>query len=92
MQEAQASGIPVIGSHTGGIPDVIEDGTTGLIFDESNPEDLAEKICMLVDRPEIYLHLTRAGRKDVETRFDSLVVNSNMISLYEKILAGSRVA
>jgi colanic acid/amylovoran biosynthesis glycosyltransferase len=87
LQEAQASGIPVIGSRTGGIPDVIEDGITGLLFDESSPGQLAEKICMLVDKPEVYQHLIRGGRKDVEARFDSVVVNSSMISLYEKILA-----
>ena len=87
LQEAQACGIPVIGSRTGGIPDVIEDGITGMLFDESNTDQLAEKISMLVDEPEVYRRLIHGGRKAVEARFDTHVVNSNMIGLYRKILA-----
>lgn len=45
--EAQALGVPVIGSNAGGVPEIIEPGRTGLLFTPDDYEDLAEKIYLL---------------------------------------------
>lgn len=42
--EAMRSGLPVIGSNTGGTLEIIQDGVTGLLYKQGNAEDLAEKI------------------------------------------------
>jgi glycosyltransferase involved in cell wall biosynthesis len=42
--EAQAAGVPVIGTRVGGIVDIIEDGKTGLLAEPKNPQALAEAI------------------------------------------------
>lgn len=42
--EAMASGVPVIASRIGGLKEIIEDGKTGYLIPEKNPEELAEKI------------------------------------------------
>jgi glycosyltransferase involved in cell wall biosynthesis len=47
MREALAMGVPVIANNTGMLPEFIEDGHSGLLFND-NPQDLAEKILNLV--------------------------------------------
>jgi glycosyltransferase involved in cell wall biosynthesis len=46
MREALATGIPVIANKTGMLPEFIDDGQSGLLFND-NPQDLAEKILKL---------------------------------------------
>ncbi|HEY7849719.1 MAG TPA: glycosyltransferase family 1 protein [Ktedonobacterales bacterium] len=49
--EAMASGLPVIGANRGGIPDIVRDGETGLLFDPDQPETLIYAAATLVDAP-----------------------------------------
>ncbi|KAA3634120.1 MAG: glycosyltransferase family 1 protein, partial [Calditrichaeota bacterium] len=45
--EAMASGLPVIGTNSGGTPEITEDNKTGLLFEPENAPDLAEKLKIL---------------------------------------------
>ena len=47
--ESIAHGTPVIGASIGGIPELIEDGKNGLLFESGNVDDLCAKIRMLWD-------------------------------------------
>jgi glycosyltransferase involved in cell wall biosynthesis len=44
ISEAYAYGVPVIGSRRGGIPELIEEGRTGFLFDPDRPDDLVQKM------------------------------------------------
>lgn len=59
--EALAAGLPAIGSNVGGIPDVIQDGRTGLLAEPENPEDLAKKILLLQEDSALAKSLAAAG-------------------------------
>ena len=86
LQEAQASGLPVIGSQTGGIPDVIINGVTGLIFGENDHNELANLIKKLIDTPSFYQRISESARKDVEDKFDIYKVSQKIIDLYDIVL------
>ena len=86
LQEAQASGIPVIASQTGGIPDVIRNYGTGLLYKESDHHELAEKIKTLINDPELYQKISHSGRLDVEERFNITQVCKQIKFIYEKLL------
>lgn len=58
--EALASGLPVLGSRVGGIPDFVEDGRNGLLVDEGHARGLAAAIERLLDEPGLLARL-RAG-------------------------------
>ena len=53
MLEAGVHKKPFIGGNTGGIAEFIEDGKNGLLIDPENPEELAEKIIYLLNKPEL---------------------------------------
>jgi len=57
--EAYAHGVPVIGSNRGGIPEIIEAGRTGLIFDVEQPQSLTDAITQFIDTPH---HLYQMGQ------------------------------
>ena len=86
IQEAQSSGIPVIASKTGGIPEVIIHSETGFLFEENNHLDLSDKIKQLVQDPALYHRISLAGRKDVEKRFSMAVLCNKLIYTYKTLL------
>ncbi|MCG7851681.1 MAG: glycosyltransferase [Methanosarcinaceae archaeon] len=51
IAEAMACSLPVIGARIGGIPELVEDGKTGYLFEAGNPEDLALKMSMFLGNP-----------------------------------------
>lgn len=63
LLEAMACGKPVVASKVGGIPFVVEDGKTGLLFESENVDELAEKIVHLLRDKELRAKMGEAGRE-----------------------------
>lgn len=86
LQEAQSSGIPVIASRTGGIPEVIKDGVTGLLFDEENDVQLSQLLESLMNDNELYQSLSLQAKKDVEDNFSAEVICNRQLEVYKRLL------
>lgn len=84
--ESFACGTPVVGSNIGGIPDIVQDGVTGLLFESGNPQHLAEKIQFLADDPEKSIELGRNARKQIEGLNNPEYHYRQIISNYEQVL------
>lgn len=67
--EAMAAGLPVIGTPVGGIPDFLRDGETGIFCRVDNPEDLAEKMNLLMENKDLYKKVAEAGRDLVTKKY-----------------------
>jgi glycosyltransferase involved in cell wall biosynthesis len=67
--EAMASGVPVVGTTAGGIPEVVADGETGLLVPPGDPAALGAAISALGADPELRRRLGAAGRQLAEERF-----------------------
>jgi phosphatidylinositol alpha-1,6-mannosyltransferase len=63
--EANACGKPVIGGKSGGVPEAIVDGETGLLVDPENPGDIAQAILKLLNDRELAHRLGEKGRRRV---------------------------
>lgn len=61
--ESQMYGTPVIGSRMGGIPELIQEGTTGLMFEAGNADDLEKKLRYLLETPTVLETYTANCRK-----------------------------
>jgi glycosyltransferase involved in cell wall biosynthesis len=86
--EAMAYGKPVIGSRIGGIPELIEDGITGFIFEPANAADLEEKMESFLGKSKrTILDMGIAARKKVEQQFSAEAHYRQLIALYNKALS-----
>jgi len=63
LLEAMACGKPVVASNVGGIPFVVEDGVTGLLFECGDVEDLAGKVILLLRDEGLRNRMGEAGKK-----------------------------
>ena len=70
LAEASACGVPVIAGRSGGIPELIADGETGLLVDPERTEPLVRAIERLLDEPELAARLGAGGRAAVEREFN----------------------
>lgn len=85
--EAMASGVPVVASARGGIPEIIVDGDNGfLVRDETNPSLFAKYILQLLTQPEIARTFGVNGRLSVEKYFNWQRAGNQLASLYENLL------
>ena len=64
--ESMASGVPVVGARAGGIPDVIADGENGFLFEPGDADELAHRVMLLVNDPEMHRRFAVAGRAETE--------------------------
>lgn len=69
LLEGMAAGIPVLGSETHGINEVIRNGVNGLLFQPRNPDDMVAKIIRIVADDQLAARLVAGGRKSVQGRF-----------------------
>jgi len=68
-QEAMACGLVVIGTTTGGTPEILCDGENGLTFEAGNALMLADKIVQIAQDSKLKIKMARAARQTVEKRF-----------------------
>ena len=83
--EGQASGVPVVASDSGALPDVV--GETGLLVAPGAPAPLASALARLLDEPGLWAQLREAGLHNVG-RFSWASVAVQQRSLYERAVAG----
>ena len=68
--EASACGKPVIAGRSGGIPDAVQDGVTGLLVDPQNVDQVAEAMISLLQNPQLAQALGANGRRWVEAEMN----------------------
>jgi glycosyltransferase involved in cell wall biosynthesis len=87
--EAMASGLPVVGTRVGGIPELVVDGETGLVVEPEDPAALASALDALAASPERRRQMGRRGRERVAEHFSAEGVARRTVALYEDLCASS---
>ncbi|HET7296879.1 MAG TPA: glycosyltransferase family 4 protein [Gemmatimonadales bacterium] len=70
LVEASACGLPVVAGNSGGIPDAVRDGETGLLVPPEDPAALSEAIMRLLADRDLAQRIGAAGRRAVETHYN----------------------
>ncbi len=86
LMEALAQGLPVVSTYHSGIPELIEDGKTGLLVEERDYQSLADKLAELLEHPAWWPDFTQAGRQRVSDEFEIDKLNSGLESIFEGLL------
>jgi starch synthase len=86
--EAMACGTAVVGSRTGGIPEVVADGETGLLVPPDEPRPLADALNTLLRDPGRARAMGQAGRKRAVAEFGWPAIAAQTAGLYAELVHG----
>ncbi|MFC1632054.1 lipopolysaccharide heptosyltransferase II [Candidatus Omnitrophota bacterium] len=89
--EAGASGIPVIATKVGGVVDIIEDGTNGILVAPGDSDDLARAMLNIFEQPKLTEKIILQGRKKVEQQFSLRKMAEKTIAVYEEVQGSLRI-
>ncbi|MBI2625246.1 MAG: glycosyltransferase family 4 protein [Candidatus Nealsonbacteria bacterium] len=81
--EAMALGKPVVASRVGGIPEVIQDGKTGFLFEPGNQSDLTEKLRVLLQDYDLARRTGEEGKRFVRDKFSNLKYVENYLKMLQ---------
>jgi len=84
--EAMAAGKPVVASRVGGIPDLVQDGVTGLLFPPGDVAALTEQLGRLLNDPDLRRRMGEAGRRQVDERFSAQAMVARIHEVYAQEL------
>lgn len=87
LMEAMASGLPVISSRHSGIPELIEDGVSGLLAAEGDVDGLARQLLRTMTRSDERAALAQAARRRIEAEFDEAVLNERLDRMVRELAA-----
>jgi glycosyltransferase involved in cell wall biosynthesis len=90
--EAMDAARPVVATRVGGLPEVVEEGRTGLLVDPASPAALAAGLRDVLERPDLGRSLGEAGRRRVEAHFRAATMARRVESIYEEALHARRAA
>lgn len=84
--EAMAAGVPVAAAATGGIPDLIENEVTGLLFDPVEQNSIVESVGRILSDSSLRNRISAAARQQAQTRFLPKVVAARHFEIYQEVL------
>jgi colanic acid/amylovoran biosynthesis glycosyltransferase len=90
--EAQATGLPVVGTLHSGISEAVQDGVTGLLVPERDAQALAEALLRLLANPQMWPEMGRQGRAFVLEHLDVRKQTRRLADLYAALASGERIA
>lgn len=91
LMEAMASGVPVLAPWIAGIPELVENGVSGVLVPSGDVESLASGLSMLLTNPALRSRLAQAGRLKVEREFNTQLEATRLIHIFRERLAGRNV-
>lgn len=87
VAEAQATGLPVVASRVGGIPEMVEEGKSAYLVEPANQSELVEQIARLLHDADLRQRMGAAGREFVEKKLNQENLANDWISIYNSLIS-----
>ncbi len=91
LLEAMACGLPVLATHVGGNPEIVEEGVTGYLVPSADVDALAAALVRMVQSAARWPELGRQGRQRVERHFTNTKMVGDYEHLYQELLVAQKV-
>ncbi len=91
LLEAMAMGKPVVATRVGGVPEIVEDGNSGILIEPGDEKRIAEAIITLLKDRDMRRCMGMAGRERVKNNFDLNLTTKRIEELYLKALSEKNV-
>lgn len=86
VMEAMFCCRPVVGAAAGGVPEEVEDGRTGILYEPGDHVKMAKAIIKLVEQPALARQMGKEGRKRVESVFNKTDLCARMENIYRELV------
>jgi colanic acid/amylovoran biosynthesis glycosyltransferase len=86
LMEAQAIGLPVVTTGVGSISEIVLDNISGFIVPAGDMEAIKKKIAYLIEHTERWPEMGRAGRANVESKYDVNILNKKLEKIYKGLI------
>ncbi len=83
LLEAMAAGTPILATHVGGVPEVVEDGRSGFLVNPRSHAELAKSLAKLLKNPELCA-LLRTGGFERRKHFSSMEMAGKVAAIYDR--------
>jgi glycosyltransferase involved in cell wall biosynthesis len=84
--EALSSGLPVVTTNVGGIPEMIESGRNGFLVQPFNSRELSDRILYFLEHPSAASEMSFLARKTILERFDWRLIVKKVLKVYDEAL------
>jgi glycosyltransferase involved in cell wall biosynthesis len=84
--EAMSYGLPVIASRIGALPEIVEDGVTGFLFTPGNSEELAGKMKLLWENPDLCRQMGKAAQEKVTREYGQDLYYRRLLETYRRAI------
>jgi len=86
LMEAMATGLPVISTYNGGIPELVEDGISGFLVPEKNVDVLVAKMAYLIKYPKCWGSMGKAGSEQVNKEHNRDKATDTLVDIFFSVL------
>lgn len=87
VSQAMACGLPVITTRHSGLPEQVADGITGLVVPEGDVQALTTVLAELINHPERWGAMGRAGRERVAQRYNQDALIDRLCEIYSELMS-----
>lgn len=85
--EAMCAGRPVVATRIGALPEIVDDGVTGLLYEPGNVPELVDKLGRLLADPELCREMSAAGRQKALYEYSRDKYYERLMGIYQKAIA-----
>jgi len=86
LAEAMAAGVPAVASRVGGVPEMIEDGASGILVDPNDPHDIGQALLRVLGDDRLARSMGRRGRELALRRHRASAVARRTLAVYREIV------